>query len=193
MTIKRYFITLSLAYIALFTALGIHGCMGLDQALGIQAETDVAQTEFDIINEEMRGLRADLLKVKADEPDAAATVDGLIAAFEKESAKAAKLLEVIKANAKKLAEADEAWDLTQSLISVAAGFFPPLAVAVPMIQRGRRMFNGVVGAMAAGGGPVNGQLANEFMGNVKGLKRAVTMQRVEIGDKVMEAVKVNNT
>ena len=165
------------------------GCMGLQQAMGLKSENFVAQSAFDVVVEEMSGLRDDYAAIKADDPDAADMIDTLIAAWDEKTEEAAKLEEVILTTAKKLADADKGWAWAEMLAGAATIAFPAAGISIPVIRRGRRMLEGVIGSMAAGGGPVNGKLANKFMATVPGLKKLVTDHRVTIGDKELKAVK----
>lgn len=175
--------------IVFIVVLGLTGCMGLDKALGLKAEGDAAQTAYDIVVEEMAGLRADFAVLKADDPDAASMIDALIEAWDEKTTEASKLEEVILSTAKKLADADKGWAWAEMLAGAAALAVPGAGIALPIIRRSRRMLEGVIGSMAAGGGPVDGKLANKFMATIPGLKDLVTDHRVAIGDKVRKAVK----
>ena len=169
--------------------LGCTGCMGLNEALGVKTEGYVALSAFDVVVAEMDGLRADFEKIKADDPDAGDMIDAVIAAWDEKTGEAAKLKEVIVSTAKKLADADKGWAWAETMAGAATILFPAAGLSIPIIRRSRKMLEGVIGSMAAGGGPVNGKLANKFMATVPGLKKIVTDHRVTIGDKELKAVK----
>ena len=189
MNIKRYFAIIALIYAGILGSTYATGCMGVDRVEALVAERESALSAIDVLTNEFSGLKADLEAISADDPDAAAMADKLLALMDEKSAEALKWTRIVKESAEKLSKAEDGWAWAETIAGIATGFFPPLAVAVPMIRRGRNMFNGVVGAMAAGGGPRDAKRAREFMNTVPGLKDRVTAQRVEIGDKEMQAVK----
>lgn len=194
MKLKRYFIALLLVYLGLGTIFTVHGCMGAAKAQDIAGEAVAAQTVIDVISTEMKGLRDDLAALSASDPDAQETADMLVALMDEKSLEAKKWMDALASANAALAKAEDGWDILETVVGAAAGFFPPLGIGTLMVRRGRKMFNGVVDSMAAGeiaGGMTDDQkiAVRNAMGMIPGLKQMVTDRRVEIGDKVMEAVK----
>jgi chromosome segregation ATPase len=166
-----------------------------------QAEQEVQETRLigDRITEELRILREELENLDTNDPDADRSAERLAAFIAEKTEESAKWLQRLNdANAAALKARDDLssaqnkWDVAEALVAFGAGLFPPLAVATPLIRAGRRNFEGVVAAVAAGGGPKNSEAARAAMAAVPGLKDRVTQARVRIGDKRMEAVPSKN-
>lgn len=171
--------------------LGLAGCMSPEQAQGLANEAEQARSMLEVFQEEVAGLKSDLAAIAADDPDAAETADKILAIMESKTAEAEKWVTALSNANEQLSQAEGGWEVLETLTGLAAGFFPPVAIAVPFIRRSRRMFNGVVDAVAAGGGVKNAEDTRKAMLMVAGLKDRVTNRRVEIGDKEMKAVKVS--
>jgi len=144
-----------------------------------------------VINDELGGLQDDLAaQIAIGEPGSQKWSEQVLLFLTSMQEDREKFQGFFEEANSKLQDVEGGWGLVEMIGTLAAGVFPPLAVTIPMIRRGRRMFEGVVDSVAAGGGVVNGKDARKAMLMIPGLKDKVTDRRVEIGDKVMEAVKV---
>jgi hypothetical protein len=194
-------------------ALGIVGMAGCDSPRRIGADIAQAEREADraegvaeTLRTEIEGLKSDLAAlgerdpetgelVVADEQTAKVAAD-LLALIESKTDEANEWLDRFAAaeaaaeEARAKAErAEDAWDWAEVFVGLAAGIFPPAAVAIPIVQRSRRAFEGVVASVAAGGGPADAEATRKAMAAVPGLKDRVTKVRVKMGDKQWRAVR----
>lgn len=213
----RYVVTASCLWMALVLAtFTVPSCTTTGQAQRMAEDVqaaDAAKEEADsvvgVLRAEIAGLKSDLEAlgerdpetgelIVADQATADAALD-LAAIIDSKTAEATKWLDRLgaaEAAARQaraeMAEAEDGFDVATSLLTLAAGFFPPAAIGIPMVQRSKRAFEGVVAAVAAGGGPKNSEATRQAMAAVPGLKDRVTRTRVKIGDKRMEAVPSRN-
>lgn len=198
--------------VALAVVVVAPGCMTAEEyGAGIaaaDAKVTEATTAGEVLKAEIAGLRADLEALGKRDPvtgelvagpagaDAALDLAGIIDSKTAEATKWLDRLSAAELAARKAreeaAEASNAWDWAEVLAGLAAGVFPPAAIAVPMVTRSRRAFDGVVAAVAAGGGPKDSAATRQAMAAVPGLKERVTRARVRMGDKRMEAVPSRN-
>lgn len=211
MTARRFILTAMAVQAACLSILIVAGCASpaaiQRQADAAAGDMEQARTAADVLRAELDGLRADLLALGERDPEtgalivppaAAETAADLLALIESKSAEASQWLDALDAAqrswqdaAAKAEGAVDGWSVAETAALLAAGFFPPAAVAVPVIRRSRAAFEGVVASMAAGGGPANPEAARAAMKAVPGLKDRVTAVRVKIGDKRMAAVKAD--
>lgn len=184
----------------------------------VQRGADDTTKAIAAINTELGGVRDELAQQVADaEPGSEKWKAGVVAFIDGLSSDRDSFMGAITDANAKLQSADDGWGMAEALFSIAGGFFPPAALGGIFIRRGRNVirelngevaegvvrrvaltqevesgiidFNGVIAAMAAGGGPADKGEATRAMMTIPGLKDRVTARRVAIGDKEMKAVK----
>ena len=170
----------------------------------IKHGADTTTKTIELLSTELGGMRDELAEqVAAAEPGSEAWKEGVIAFIDGLSDDRSDFLSTWQDANEKLQAAEDGWGVAESLFSIAGGFFPALGIGGIFVRRAGNVirglnaeigghiadFNGVVDAMAAGGGPVNKALATNAMKTVDGLKDRVTNRRVQIGDKELKAVK----
>jgi len=188
-TAKKYIAVCVLIEACLIGAVLVPSCTSAQKVGEAHADKVAAEGALDVIQRELVGLRTDLEAINVEDPDAEEATDMLVALLTEKTEAANKVITALK-NANKIIEADKtAWGWTEAALGLATGFFPPLAVATPLLKRSRRAFEGVVASVAAGGGPKDPEAVRQAMSHYPGLKDRVTATRVKIGDKTMEAVK----
>ena len=176
-----------LTLIAALVLLG--GCVSAGQLAEAHATIDTMTSTLAVLDEELDGLKADLLAINADDPDSEDYADKLIALINDKSATARKVSDALQAASNTVNQSDSAWGWAEAAAGALAMFVPGAGAGITLVRRSRRAFEGVVASIAAGGGPVNPEAARAAMSHYKGLKARVTASRVAIGDKVMDAVK----
>lgn len=242
MNARKYIAVVVIFYAALYALFSVHGCVTTGYAQEIAAQRDAAIQGVNKRDEQIGTLK-DAIKQGADETTAAILAisgemdavqvelaeqvanaepgserwkEGVIAFLAKMNDERNDFVVAVQEANIGLQKAEDGWDVAESLLGLAGGFFPPAAIGALFIRRGRNVirglngevaehvvrgrelgaevehqlanFHGVVAAMAAGGGPVKKEEARAAMAAVPGLKDLVTARRVVIGDKVMEAV-----
>lgn len=144
-------------------------------------------TIIDSLTAEIDGLEADLAELKrSDDPDAAKAAEQVSAYIAARRADIDAATTALTAAAQKVANADSGWDIAEVGLGAAAGFFPPLLAAVPIIRRLRSAFETTVAAVAAGGGVARPDAAKAVMAQSPAAKALLDAVRVRIGDKVVE-------
>jgi len=180
----------AIVYAAVMLSIIGFGCaMTPDAAEQLAGQANSANNSIGVISEEIAGLRADLEALNAEDPEAADAAAALIDLIDSKADEIERWQGVLDDATAKLAQAEDGWDLAEIIMGVGAGLFPPLAVGVPILQRSRRAFEGVIASVAAGGGPKDAQAVRDAMAHYPGLKERVTNTRVKLGDKVRVAVK----
>jgi len=188
MTVRRYIAACILVEVLLVGAVLSPGCMSAAKVQETAQLAGEAESALDVIKGELAGLKEDLANLNPEDPDAQETADKLVTFINDKTAEAEKWMGVLQDATGKLAKVEDGYGLAELIATGVASFFPPAAVAVPIIRRSRRMFEGVVSSVAAGGGPKDSQAVRDAMAHYPGLKDYVTSVRVKIGDKELKAV-----
>lgn len=165
------------------------GCESPERVAEAQAIVAEVQPLLDRLDAEEAELLAELASYPADDPQTAALRDRAMQAIERVRETRQRLQTAIVPALETMQDAQDGWDIAEAIGLGVAGFFPPAAIALPIIRRYRNAFRGTVASMAAGGGPKDPEAARRAMTHYAGLKPFVTAERVRIGDKVIEAVK----
>lgn len=171
---------------------GLSGCMSAEQVRETALAAETATGALGVIQTELEGLKADLAALDLADPDAQETADEILAFITDKTAAANEWMTVLNDANAKLQKAEDGWDVAAAIAGSIATIIPAAGIAVPIINRGKRSFEGVVASVAAGGGPRDSEAARTVMAQYPGLKDRVTATRVKIGDKKMEAVPSKN-
>lgn len=197
MTIRRYFAILALFYILGFMGFGMASCATDADMTGWMQKIDLSAKAIEDAAAKIEGLEAEVRAIEVDAPDAQDLMAKLAAEIEAEGLKATKFIATLRATVKEVEGAEDGFDVASAVMGGAGTFFPPALFSIPFIRRAKaaynivkdqaleieRHFDGVVASIAAGGGPKDPKLARQHMLTIAGLKKRVTDQRVEIGNK----------
>lgn len=125
-------------------------CVALALVPGCVSDAQLAAWKEQQINlaAEVDTLKTDLVALPEGDPLRQRIVDALTAA---EPYLAALDEKIATAQTGK----DVTWGIVETIVGVVAGFFPPVAILVPIITRLRRIGPAVFNSIRAGGGPAN--------------------------------------
>ena len=174
--------------VALAIALSLTpGCAPEDLA-ELQAAAQTATDAISAANEEVAILRTEYDAIATD-PDATADDRAraamIVQAIESRSGDIARWTDIATTVNERVQSSGDGWTVAEVVAQSAAMLFPPLVVALPLLRLLRRSserFRGVITAVAAGRGPIDGEATKESMLRTPGLLSAVEEVRVDIGD-----------
>lgn len=209
-------VMLALLLAAVAAVCSVPGCAGPQRVAEAKATMGVAHGTLVTLDRNLEGLDTDLIELE-EAGGGSAALDAIRGAIADTREERARIIEVIDDAAKTVDSSDSGWALLDMGLALAAGFFPPLGIARVLSRRAKAtfdevveghevayadqretiegqqiVFEGVVDAIAEGGGPKNPEKAGAAMRWMDPrVKEAVTARRVENGDKVVAVVKSN--
>ena len=194
MSMKRFMCYVTVLFVAIIGTAYAVGCMTPKQASELRATMDQGTSRVHELNAQIEDFKVDLRALVAKgetDPDAADLAAQFVSIINSTTEERDKWLDVLTQAKDKLDSHEEGWNLAQTAVDTLAVFVPMAAVGGTLLRKARAAatghaaaFEGVVRAMAQGGGPKDGPAARRAMKMIPGLKDRVTDMRVEIGDKV---------